>query len=275
MTVLDEIIEGVREDLQVRKDHTSMSEIIARADVATPALDVMEYFATGAFGVIAEVKRSSPSKGALAAINDPAELAGSYQAGGACAVSVLTEHRRFKGSLADLALVRSAVSIPVLRKEFIVDTYQIYESRAYGADIILLIVAALNDRELMEFSNLAHALGMKVLIEVHDEEEIIRVRELAEKADVVIDLLGINARNLKTLEINPNSFATLAPLIPPSIPLIAESGISTSEEVGALSAAGASGILVGEALVKDGNPKATIQDFINRAGRERVRRLQP
>jgi indole-3-glycerol phosphate synthase len=145
--------------------------------------------------------------------------------------------------------VRSAASIPVLRKEFIVDAYQIYEARAFGADIILLIVAALNDRELIEFSNLAHSLGMKVLIEVHDAEEIIRVRELAEKGDLGIDLLGINARNLKTLE------------------------ISTSEEVGALSAAGASGILVGEALVKDGNPTGTIQDFINRAESERVRRL--
>ncbi len=273
MTVLDDIIEGVREDLQARKEQTSISEIISRADSTRPALDVMEHFATGVCGVIAEVKRSSTSKGALAAINDPAELARNYQAGGACAVSVLTEQRRFKGSLADLALVRSAVSIPVLRKEFIVDAYQIYEARAFGADIILLIVAALNDRELIEFSNLSHALGMKVLIEVHDAEEIIRVRELAEKGDLGIDLLGINARNLKTLEINPNSFATLAPLIPPSVPLIAESGISTSEEVGALSAAGASGILVGEALVKDGNPTGTIQDFINRAESERVRRL--
>jgi indole-3-glycerol phosphate synthase len=275
MTVLDEIIEGVREDLEARKAQTKIAEVIARANAALagPALNVMEHFTKGSFGVIAEVKRSSPSKGALAEIDNPAELARSYQAGGACAVSVLTEQRRFKGSLADLALVRSAVAIPVLRKEFIVDDYQIYEARAYGADIILLIVAALNDRELIEFSELTHTLGMKTLIEVHDEAEIIRVRELAETGDLTIDLLGINARNLKTLEINPNSFATLAPLVPSSIPLIAESGISTSAEVGSLSAAGASGILVGEALVKDGNPEATIQDFINRAERERVRRL--
>ena len=277
MTVLDEIIAGVREDLDVRKLGIPLNEIIVQAQSTSLAapLDVLNHFTKGNFGVIAEVKRSSPSKGALASIDDPAELARSYQAGGACAVSVLTEQRRFKGSLDDLAVVRSAVTIPVLRKEFIVDSYQIYEARVYGADIILLIVAALSDQELVEFSTLTHVLGMRALIEVHDAQEIGRVIHLSQKGALAIDLLGINARNLKTLEINSEAFALLAPLVPPSIPLIAESGISDSAEVGALSALGAAGILVGEALVKDGDPAKSIEEFINRAERERVRRLEP
>jgi len=154
MTVLDEIIEGVREDLDARKRVNPLNEIIVRAQEPSLGLplDVLAHFAKGSFGVIAEVKRSSPSKGALASIDDPAELARQYQAGGACAVSVLTEQRRFKGSLEDLAAVRRTVTIPVLRKEFIVDVYQIHEARAYGVDIILLIVAALSDDQLVEFS---------------------------------------------------------------------------------------------------------------------------
>ena len=277
MTVLDDIIKGVREDLEERKTLTSLANIIdqSRAVTTGGAIDVMNYFKKGEFGVIAEIKRSSPSKGVLAEIASPAELAKSYQAGGACAISVLTEARRFNGSLADLAAVRSAVTIPILRKEFIVDSYQIYEARAFGADIILLIVAALSDEEILEFSTLTHELGMRTLIEVHDGEEIGRVLNLSKQGALDIDLLGINARNLKTLEINPESFAALAPLVPATIPLIAESGISNSAEVGALSARGASGILVGEALVKDGNPAATIQEFLNRAEQERVRRLRP
>lgn len=275
MTVLDDIIKGVREDLEERKTLTSLANIIdqSRAVTTGGAIDVLNHFKKGEFGVIAEIKRSSPSKGVLAEIASPAELAKSYQAGGACAISVLTEARRFNGSLADLAAVRSAVTIPILRKEFIVDSYQIYEARAFGADIILLIVAALSDDEILEFSTLTHELGMRTLIEVHDGEEIGRVLNLSKQGALDIDLLGINARNLKTLEINPDSFAALAPLVPASIPLIAESGISNSAEVGALSARGASGILVGEALVKDGNPAATIQEFLNRAEQERVRRL--
>jgi len=275
MTVLDDIIAGVREDLEERKTLTSLANIIdqSRAVTTGGAIDVMNHFKKGEFGVIAEIKRSSPSKGVLAEIASPAELAKSYQAGGACAISVLTEARRFNGSLADLAAVRNAVTIPILRKEFIVDSYQIYEARVFGADIILLIVAALSDEQILEFSNLTHTLGMRTLIEVHDGDEIGRVLNLSNQGALAIDLLGINARNLKTLEINPASFGALAPLVPASIPLIAESGISNSAEVGALSARGASGILVGEALVKDGNPAVTIQEFLNRAEQERVRRL--
>ena len=275
MSVLDEIIVGVKEDLQARKDSVSAELIIERAKQAAPALDILEYFSPGNFGVIAEVKRSSPSKGALAAIDDPAALAKSYQEGGACAVSVLTEKRRFNGSLADLAAVRAAVTIPILRKEFIVDEYQIFEARAYGADIILLIVAALNDHQLISFSELTHSLGMRTLIEIHDEGELHRVIRLSEVGALAVDLLGINARNLKTLEINSGIFAQLSPRVRLKTPLIAESGISTVDEVGSLAAAGADGILVGEALVKDGKPAESIRTFLHRAEARRVRRLSP
>lgn len=275
MTVLDEIIVGVKEDLEKRKLEMSLGEVIARAKRCAPALDVTTTFASGAFGLIAEVKRSSPSKGALAEITDPASLAREYQRGGAAAISVLTEERRFKGSLADLEAVRAAVTIPVLRKEFIVDPYQIYEARAYGADIILLIVAALSEAELIEFSAITHELGMRTLIEVHDHDELSRVLVLSAARKLTIDLLGINARNLKTLAIDATIFATLASLVPAEIPLIAESGISTDLQVGELAAQGADGILVGEALVKDGEPATTIGAFLRRAESTRVRRLTP
>ncbi len=209
----------------------------------------------------------------MATITDPAALAKSYQDGGACAVSVLTEARRFKGSLADLAEVRAAVSIPVLRKEFIVDEYQIFEARAYGADIILLIVAALTDSELIQFSHLTHSLGMCTLIEIHDQDELDRVMRLSSQSSLAVDLLGINARNLKTLEINPQIFPTLAPQVGSEIPLIAESGISSADEVAALAKVGADGVLVGEALVKDGQPAEVIHTFLQRAQGARVRRL--
>lgn len=273
MSVLDEIIVGVREDLAARKERDSLEEIKARASSAPAPVDVLDSFHGQAFGVIAEVKRSSPSKGVLASIDDPASLARKYQAGGASAISVLTEGRRFNGSLADLAAVRDAVHIPILRKEFIVDEYQIYEARAFGADIILLIVAALDDQTLVDFSLLTHSLGMRVLLEVHDEGELTRVLEQHKNRVLPIDLLGVNARNLKTLDIDNEIFGRLAPHVPAEIPLIAESGISTSDEVARLRSWGAHGILVGEALVKDGKPEESIREFINRAKAVEFRRL--
>lgn len=271
MSVLQEIIGGVREDLERRKVSRSLDELTTALTDAPPVLDVVERF--GDFGVIAEVKRSSPSKGQLAHISDPAALARSYQEGGAAAVSVLTEGRRFHGSLEDLQAVRQAIDIPILRKEFIVDEYQIIESRVYGADLILLILAALDDEELLTFSTLTHSLGMRTLLEVHDADELTRVNTLVEEGSLDIDLLGVNARNLKTLEVDPTAFARLAPLAPKGALLIAESGISHADEVAHLASLGASGVLVGEALVKDGSPAQTIGAFRQRANEERIRRL--
>jgi indole-3-glycerol phosphate synthase len=205
--------------------------------------------------VIAEVKRRSPSKGALADIPDPAELARRYAAGGAGAISVLTEQRRFGGSLDDLRAVRAAVDVPVLRKDFIVDPYQLLEARAAGADLALLIVAALDDDLLHRLHDEARELGLTPLVEVHDEAETERAVALG------AELVGVNARNLKTLAIDPDTFGRLAPLVPDDRVKVAESGIFSPADVVRFVAEGARAVLVGEALVKDGDPETAVKSM--------------
>ena len=259
LNVLDQIIEGVREDLAERKKIVEVNRVLEKMSEANPVIDVLPSLQSYKLSVIAEVKRSSPSKGALAEILDPADLALSYQAGGATAVSVLTESRKFGGSLADLAAVRSAVNIPILRKDFMVDEYQIFEARAYGADIILLIVAALSDQQLSEYFALAKSLGMQVLVETHTLDEVERALLLDP------EIIGVNARDLTTLKIDLDAFDRLAKAIPQGIVKVAESGITSLQDVISYRNSGAEAILVGEALVKDGDPAQMIQNFINRA----------
>jgi indole-3-glycerol phosphate synthase len=208
--------------------------------------------------VIAEVKRSSPSKGALAAITDPAALAEQYQEAGAAVVSVLTERRRFGGSLEDLDAVRKRVSIPVLRKDFMVDEYQFLEARAHGADVILLIVAALSKSQLRDFYDLATELGMASLIEVHTAQE------LESAMDIDPRIIGVNSRNLKTLDVDSAAFAELIPRIPSDVIRVAESGIATRSDVEFAQKAGATAILVGETLVKSGDPISAMQELLGR-----------
>jgi len=259
LNVLDQIIEGVQEDLAERKKQVGLNELMVKISEVNPAIDVLPSLQSSKLSVIAEVKRSSPSKGALAKISDPAELALRYQAGGATAVSVLTEGRKFGGSLADLDAVRSAINIPILRKDFMVDDYQIFESRAHGADIILLIVAALSDLQLSEFYAIAKSLGMQVLVETHTLKEVERALSLDP------EIIGVNARDLTTLKIDLGAFDKLAKAIPAGKIKVAESGISSVAEVISYRKSGAEAILVGEALVKDGDPAQMIQNFINRA----------
>jgi len=262
LNVLNQIIEGVREDLAERKklvELNELNELVAKISEVNPVIDVLPSLQSSNLSVIAEVKRSSPSKGALAQISDPAALALSYQRGGATAVSVLTESRKFGGSLADLAAVRSAVNIPILRKDFTVDEYQIFEARAYGADIILLIVAALSDLQLSEFFAISKSLGMQVLVETHTLEEVERALTLDP------EIIGVNARDLTTLKIDLGAFDKLALAIPEGVVKVAESGISSLSDVISYRKSGAEAILVGEALVKDGDPAQMIRDFINRA----------
>jgi indole-3-glycerol phosphate synthase len=259
LNVLDQIIEGVREDLAERKKLVEVNRVLEKISEANPVIDVLPSLQSSKLSVIAEVKRASPSKGALAEILDPADLALSYQAGGATAVSVLTESRKFGGSLADLAAVRSAVNIPILRKDFMVDEYQIFEARAYGADIILLIVAALSDQQLSEYFALAKSLGMQVLVETHTLDEVERALLLDP------EIIGVNARDLTTLKIDLDAFDRLAKAIPQGIVKVAESGITSLQDVISYRNSGAEAILVGEALVKDGDPAQMIQNFINRA----------
>ena len=255
MSILDSIIAGVREDLTARRESLSkLNELIAaRSPALTPN------FPLGQMSVIAEVKRSSPSKGDLAKIIDPAGLASKYQSAGASAISVLTEERRFKGSLSDLVKVREAVQIPILRKDFMIDEYQFFEARAYGADLVLLIVAALSKSQLRDYFALANELGMASLVEVHTHDE------LEDAMQINPQIIGVNARNLKTLEVDTELFNDLIPRIPSELVRVAESGIASRSQVVIAEAAGANVILVGEALVKAGDPIAGMADLLGKS----------
>jgi len=252
MSVLDDIVAGVREDLAVRQAARPETDLTSAVADLPAAHDPMPSFRSPGLSVIAEVKRMSPSKGALSDIPDPAALAAAYQAGGADAISVLTEQRRFGGSLDDLRVVRGAVPTPLLRKDFMVTGYQLLEARAAGADLVLLIVAALDDTLLQDLHAQARELGLTVLTEVHDEDEV--GRALA----VGAELVGVNARNLKTLEVHPDTFGRLAALLPDDVVKVAESGITGPDDAARYAAPGADVVLVGEALVKDGNPRAAV-----------------
>ena len=253
MSVLDEIVDGVRLDLAEREAAVPLEQVKLAARSAPDALDPMPGFRAAGVSVIAEVKRSSPSKGALAEITDPAALAADFQAGGAATISVLTEQRRFGGSLDDLRAVRRRVSVPVLRKDFIVTSYQLWEARAAGADLALLIVAALDQVRLECLVDRAQSIGLTTLVEVHDEEEV--ERALAAGAT----LIGVNARNLKTLEVHTETFGRLAKLLPDGVVKVAESGITGTADVERYADEGADVVLVGEALVKDGDPEAAVR----------------
>jgi indole-3-glycerol phosphate synthase len=207
-------------------------------------------------GVIAEVKRRSPSKGDLAAIPDPAGLAVAYAEGGARLISVLTEERRFGGSLADLATVRARVDVPILRKDFVVSPYQVYEARAYGADLVLLIVAALEQNVLSSLVDRVESLGMTALVEVHTEEEANRALEAG--ASVV----GVNARDLHTLEVNRSVFGRIAPGLPSDVLRVAESGVRGPADLLTYAGWGADAVLVGESLVTSGDPGAAVRGLV-------------
>jgi indole-3-glycerol phosphate synthase len=257
VTVLDDILAGVREDLVERQASTSLAELQALADrrpSPRPAEAVLRDGDT--VKVVAEVKRSSPSKGALAAIADPAGLAADYESGGASIISVLTERRRFGGSLADLAAVRAAVDIPVLRKDFVVSSYQVWEARAYGADAVLLIVAALEQQALVSLVERVHSLGMTALVEVHDPDEVARA------VDAGARVIGVNCRDLRTLEVERAVFARVAPLVPAGILKIAESGVRGPHDVLDFARAGADAVLVGESLVTGRDPRAAVADLV-------------
>ena len=219
MTVLDDILAGVREDLAERQALVSLDDLKLEAQRKPDAKDPMPVFRGEGIAIIAEVKRSSPSKGALADIADPAALASEYAEGGAAAISVLTERRRFGGSLEDLRAVRGRVDVPVLRKDFIVSSYQLWEARAAGADMILLIVAALEQEALVSLIERASSIGLTPLVEVHDEEETLRA------VDAGAQVIGVNNRNLKTLEVDRSTFARVAPVIPTNLIRVAESGV--------------------------------------------------
>lgn len=254
--VLTSIIEGVIEDVEKRK--VPISQIKEQLENAPKLRNAYAALSKEGMRLIAEIKRSSPSKGDLSAIENPVSLANNYQNGGADLISVLTESRRFKGNISDLISVRSAVDLPVLRKDFIVTEFQVYESRLLGADLMLLIIAGLSKSQLVDFHQLATELGMDVLVEVHDLAEA----EIA--VDIGSNIIGVNCRNLKTLEVNDKNFELILPQLPASVLKVAESGISTRDQVLSVQELGAKAVLIGETLVKTGNPVHTIKELLNR-----------
>jgi indole-3-glycerol phosphate synthase len=256
MSALDSIIAGVREDLEQRR--MPMGQLLEHLELAPAVRSCLPNLLTSEMSIISEIKRSSPSKGALAQIDDPASLAAQYEQAGASVISVLTERRRFGGSLADLDSVRKTVDIPVLRKDFMISEYQFYEARAHGADVVLLIVAALGQNQLDDYFQLTKELGMDALVEVHTHDELERALEISPK------IIGVNSRNLKTLDVDTQAFSQLIPKIPTEIARVAESGISNREDVVFAQECGATAILVGEALVRAQSPSVAINQLLGR-----------
>lgn len=268
-TVLQQIIEGVREDLDARRAHRPLEAVREHAWAAAPALDgVAALTPSDSVRLIAEVKRRSPSVGDLGDIRDPGALARQYAEAGAGVISVLTEGRRFDGRLADLDAVRAAVPTPVLRKDFIVEEYQVWEARAHGADLVLLIVAALDQHQLIDLLACVEELGMTALVEIHDEAEA--ERALAAHAK----LIGVNVRDLRTLDVDRSTFGRVRRTLPAgrgAALVVAESGIRSRDDVESYAAAGADAVLVGQALVQSGDPHRTAADFASVPWRVGVR----
>ena len=254
--MLTDLVSGALIDASERRASRTLAEVEASALARPAAIDALAALAPASrVRIIAEVKRASPSRGVIADIPDPAALAVSYETGGAAAICVLTEGRRFGGSLADLEAVRDAVLLPVLRKDFIAEPYQVFEARAAGADLVLLIVAALDQVTLVRLFELTSQLGMAVLVETHSADEVSRA------LDIGAGLVGVNARDLSTFELDQNLFGSLAGQIPSGVIRVAESAVKTAADVAHYREAGADVVLVGEALVT-GDPVRTLADFL-------------
>lgn len=256
--ILDTILEAKAIEVAQRKAAMPLRELQSRVWDAPPPLEFARRLArseSGVPAVIAEVKKASPSKGVIRADFDPEAIARSYEAAGAAAISVLTDTQFFQGSLGYLRQVKQAVSLPVLRKDFIIDDYQVYESRAAGADAILLIVAALERDALANLMNRATEIGMHCLVEVHDEAEM-RVA-----IEVCAPIIGINNRNLQSFEVSLDTTAALLPMIPLA-KKVSESGIFTREDMTRLGAMGVDAVLVGEALMRERDIEAKLRELI-------------
>lgn len=259
--VLARICARTRVDVEQRSQIMPLKEITARArEVSTPTRGfgdaLKKMTADRQVGLIAEIKKASPSAGVLVPDYDPVAIARAYQEAGALCLSILTEGSCFHGSVEDLRLVHENCSLPILRKDFILDPWQVHESRLIGADAILIIMSALTDAEAAELVSLARGLGLDVLCEVHDEAELNRALGL----DVL--LIGINNRNLRTLKTDLQTTIDLAPLVPPDRIVISESGIRTHEDLMRVGEVGASGVLVGESLLRQDDPGNAVRRLL-------------
>ncbi len=257
--ILDEIVAARRRDVAAAKRETPHRELEASPLFAAPRRGFSAELRCRDRSIVAEVKKASPSRGVIREDFDPTWIAARYADGGAAAVSVLTEERYFQGRPEYLAAVRQTVTLPLLRKDFIVDEYQVLEARAWGADAILLIVASLSDGELRGLLEAARLLELDALVEVHSEEEV----ERALACDV--SLIGVNNRNLKTFETTLATAIGLAEHIPAPIHKVAESGIHTTADIARLSAAGFSSFLIGESLMRAGDPGVALATLLESA----------
>ncbi len=255
-TILEKIVGHKRGEIERRRKARPLETVQAEMALAPPPRDFAAALRNPGVSLIAEVKRASPSKGLLRSDFDAAALARAYESHGAAAISVLTDERFFQGSLAHLRAVRHGASLPILRKDFILDPYQVYESRAAGADAILLIVAALSDGNLGTLHQLTDDLGMAALVEVHNTTELERTLRIGPR------IVGVNNRDLHTFQVDLETTARLRPLIPAEVTLVAESGVHTPSDVARLAAIGADAMLVGEALVRARDVGIKIQELI-------------
>lgn len=254
-TVLDRILENKAQEVAARQRAVPLAAVIDAAERADPPRDFAGALRRETVALIAEVKHASPSRGVLVDPFDPVALATAYAGNGAAAISVLTDARFFQGSLDDLRAVRAAVGTPVLRKDFVIDTYQVYEARAAGADAVLLIVAALADGQLADLYALACSLGLTALVEAHDQAEAERALRIGAR------VIGVNNRDLHTFNVDLGTAARVAQLIPPEVTLVAESGIHTAADVAAMAEAGTRAVLVGEALVQAVDTAAKVREL--------------
>jgi indole-3-glycerol phosphate synthase len=256
--LLEGLYLGARDDQRAREAVVSLEAVAERASAAAPVRNAVSALAPRAqVHIISEIKRRSPSKGPLADIPEPVVLAGHYERGGASAISVLTEERQFGGSLGDLSAVSAAAAVPILRKDFIASEYQIVEARAHGADWVLLIMAGLTDNEVHTLLGVARAWGMAALVETHSREEVQRAIGCG------AEIIGVNARDLTTFEVDQNLFGSLAEMIPEGVIRVAESAVANSQDVARYREQGAHAVLVGEALVRGLDPESRVREFVN------------
>lgn len=255
--MLDRIITQKGEEVKQRKKVAPMSYLQERIARQKPVFDLAPAIRHDHIQLIAEVKHASPSRGILTSSFNPTELARTYTEGGAAAISVLTEARHFMGSIEHLAAIKEAVRLPLLRKDFIFDPYQVYESRAYGADALLLIAAGLDQGQLKELISLSHSLGLRCLVEVHNAGEV----EKAVLSDA--EIIGINNRDLDTFGVDINTTRRLRPLVPKGKIVVSESGIRSRKDVEKLRKWGVDAVLVGEALVTAENVQAKMKELLS------------
>ena len=255
--MLDKIVAQKREEVERRKRAAPMTYLQERIARQRPVLDLALALKGGRMRLIAEVKQASPSRGVLSRNFDPIELSRIYAEGGAAAISVLTEANYFMGSNEHLAAIKESVGLPLLRKDFIFDPYQMYESRAYGADALLLIAAVLSEKQLNDLVSLSHSLGLRCLVEAHNEGEV--ERAVLSEAEII----GINNRDLNTFAVDINTTRRLRPLVPKGKIVVSESGIKSRSDMQKLAEWGVDAVLIGEALVTAGDVRARMKDLLS------------